>query len=409
MTWRAIGHAVPLPATTNAITTVLSVDLRGRTVNDTSLEGAYAATSQNASTRFKVETVIKSSGGELQVKVDAQAAQVPDLNLFVRSDPLQILRGLRDRLETLLPVPAWVAATGHLRPSTTSPQKRSRLNPAQNEAGEAARLRDALQPAVDARIALIGFAARFSPLHQAIATAQQNVQDTETELRNLQTRLAVTRGWQLRKRRRLRTQIDATKTELTRTEILVSTKAEELATLEAKTAIERGELRAVAETVSDQEIAAANQKVTETRTAAQTLRTAADTLSFLAKKARDDVADLSVPVPLSEAEQQQLEERNAVDLKAVTAKITKLEETLTNRAERRSDLISERANILDQLGQQESKVIGDAKIIATTLARVALNAHITDRRYDYIIVDEVSAALTPFVILAAGYANTGFS
>ncbi|WP_314174296.1 AAA domain-containing protein [Streptomyces winkii] len=54
----------------------------------------------------------------------------------------------------------------------------------------------------------------------------------------------------------------------------------------------------------------------------------------------------------------------------------------------------------------QGEIIGEAKLVATTLARFRTNKHVFDKHYDVVLVDEAGAATVPEVILAAARAQT---
>jgi AAA domain len=61
---------------------------------------------------------------------------------------------------------------------------------------------------------------------------------------------------------------------------------------------------------------------------------------------------------------------------------------------------------LDKLGRDAEKlIIGDARLIATTLAKFRLHQSVYEGPYDVVLVDEVSAATVPEVLLATARAN----
>jgi hypothetical protein len=100
---RAVGRAIPLPATRTPVTTVYSVDTRRRTLSPEQLVDAFLARAADdpPASRFSIEEVVLCAPAEVQVRVDAAAAEVSGLHLFVTSDPLKLLQRLERTLETL--------------------------------------------------------------------------------------------------------------------------------------------------------------------------------------------------------------------------------------------------------------------------------------------------------------------
>ena len=58
-----------------------------------------------------------------------------------------------------------------------------------------------------------------------------------------------------------------------------------------------------------------------------------------------------------------------------------------------------------QLVDIEKKIVAAAQVIATTLAKSYMNSNISERRFDVVIMDEVSMASLPAVYVAASHAN----
>lgn len=57
--------------------------------------------------------------------------------------------------------------------------------------------------------------------------------------------------------------------------------------------------------------------------------------------------------------------------------------------------------------QVRREIVRDAKVVATTLAKLRISRELREREYDYVIVDEVSAACPPEVLYAASRALEG--
>ncbi len=58
-----------------------------------------------------------------------------------------------------------------------------------------------------------------------------------------------------------------------------------------------------------------------------------------------------------------------------------------------------------QLADIEKKIVAAAQVIATTLAKAYMNSNISERRFDVVIMDEVSMASLPAVYVAASHAD----
>lgn len=57
--------------------------------------------------------------------------------------------------------------------------------------------------------------------------------------------------------------------------------------------------------------------------------------------------------------------------------------------------------------ESEQTIIAEARVVATTLARLRLKRAVHQRRYDYVIVDEAAASPLPEVLCAVGLADSG--
>ncbi len=58
-----------------------------------------------------------------------------------------------------------------------------------------------------------------------------------------------------------------------------------------------------------------------------------------------------------------------------------------------------------QLADIEKKIVAEAQVVATTLAKTYMNSNISERRFDVVIMDEVSMASLPAVYVVASHAN----
>ena len=59
-----------------------------------------------------------------------------------------------------------------------------------------------------------------------------------------------------------------------------------------------------------------------------------------------------------------------------------------------------------ELREVEKRIVADAQVIATTLSKTYMNSMLSERRFDVVIVDEMSMAPLPVVYIAASHANT---
>lgn len=75
---------------------------------------------------------------------------------------------------------------------------------------------------------------------------------------------------------------------------------------------------------------------------------------------------------------------------------------LTDRLEQ---LREERAAIDKQLADMEKNVVAEAQVVATTLCKTYMNKNLCERRFDVVILDEVSMAPLPAVYIAASRAD----
>lgn len=68
-------------------------------------------------------------------------------------------------------------------------------------------------------------------------------------------------------------------------------------------------------------------------------------------------------------------------------------------------LREQRAAIDKQLAAMEKSVVAEARVVATTLSKTYMNANLRERRFDVVILDEVSMAPLPTVYIAASRAD----
>jgi KaiC/GvpD/RAD55 family RecA-like ATPase len=79
----------------------------------------------------------------------------------------------------------------------------------------------------------------------------------------------------------------------------------------------------------------------------------------------------------------------------------------TQVAAERTQLEQEGTQLVDAAAGVRRALITRAQVVATTLAQLALNRDVHSRDFDHVIVDEVSAALPPYVVYAASRAARG--
>src|SRR5689334_11145371 len=95
---RRVGTAERIFGGDDEVTAVFSIDLRRSTLRAEQLAGAFLASGTDARQKFEVESVVACQPAEVKVSVSIEAALCPGLSLFVVSDPLALLRGLRAAL-----------------------------------------------------------------------------------------------------------------------------------------------------------------------------------------------------------------------------------------------------------------------------------------------------------------------
>jgi hypothetical protein len=84
-----------------------------------------------------------------------------------------------------------------------------------------------------------------------------------------------------------------------------------------------------------------------------------------------------------------------------------LRDRATRLASERTQLERDGAQLADAAATVKRALIAQAQVVATTLAQLALNRDVHRRIFDHVIVDEVSAALPPYVVYAASRAARG--
>lgn len=90
---------------------------------------------------------------------------------------------------------------------------------------------------------------------------------------------------------------------------------------------------------------------------------------------------------------------------ALSRRVAEKESREGNLRNALDQLAREVAAIDDQLRELETRLLDNAQVVATTLSRVYLDAHLRERRFDVVILDEVSMAPLPAVYIATSLAD----
>ncbi len=93
---------------------------------------------------------------------------------------------------------------------------------------------------------------------------------------------------------------------------------------------------------------------------------------------------------------------NEVSASIATLQSNNNTQQLTDHLEQ---LREQRAAIDKQRADMEKNIVAEAQVVATTLCKTYMNKNICDRRFDIVILDEVSMAPLPAVYIAASRAN----
>jgi len=142
------GKATLLPGLGAAATAAFAITLsRSAPLSSEQLEDAFLASGISSAPRYDLEEAVPVDLNTLRVRAPGEAATATDLSLFVREDPLFLLRGLRDALTSTTDLGGATALFyGELtRDAPPCPDAASgQLNTAQHRA-----LQDSLAPGVN--------------------------------------------------------------------------------------------------------------------------------------------------------------------------------------------------------------------------------------------------------------------
>jgi hypothetical protein len=83
----------------------------------------------------------------------------------------------------------------------------------------------------------------------------------------------------------------------------------------------------------------------------------------------------------------------------------RIESTLRQAPKQLEGLQEQLEAVESELADIEKKIIGAAQVVATTLAKTYMNNNVSERRFDVVIIDEVSMASLPAVYTVASHAN----
>ncbi|QSB16863.1 AAA family ATPase [Natronosporangium hydrolyticum] len=112
----------------------------------------------------------------------------------------------------------------------------------------------------------------------------------------------------------------------------------------------------------------------------------------------------------SESDRAAVRHADEADLPGRYQRMLRLREQVAASAPRRVSLEQEYAKAQEEFDRlrrnAERTVISEAKVVATTLARMRLSKVVLDGPYDVVLVDEVGAATVPEVLLAVSRAGT---
>lgn len=106
---------------------------------------------------------------------------------------------------------------------------------------------------------------------------------------------------------------------------------------------------------------------------------------------QEEVANLEYMIAQDDALQQTEEQRAMQDEESYQNKIT--------------DIRMRLESIEAELREVEKRIVAEAQVIATTLSKTYMNSLLSERRFDVVIVDEMSMAPLPVVYIAASHAN----
>lgn len=90
-------------------------------------------------------------------------------------------------------------------------------------------------------------------------------------------------------------------------------------------------------------------------------------------------------------------------IRQAQSNLERVQANLKNEVDRTKEQI---AAIDRQMADTEKSIVAEARVIATTLCKTYMNANVRERRFDVVILDEVSMAPLPAVYIAASHAES---
>jgi hypothetical protein len=99
-------------------------------------------------------------------------------------------------------------------------------------------------------------------------------------------------------------------------------------------------------------------------------------------------------------------DQDIVRIDSENASVRERVEASPRKSTRQQEGLQKQIELVEaQLADIEKKIVAAAQVIATTLAKTYMNSNISERRFDVVIMDEVSMASLPAVYVAASHAN----
>jgi AAA domain len=262
-----------------------------------------------------------------------------------------------------------------------------------------------VQPARDARVELQRLEAQAADLARARAEARARRQKLETQLQVTQSADVTGPG---RFFGRLRTALGAGSTARLEREIKdmlkIATRAHQ-AQLELQPRIEL--CQRLLRTHPPEELDRLDAAL---RDAQATHGARVDEVERLGQEhaaARVAVAEVHLLPNPSEQDRELVQEALRRRLPELDEELGTLRDRATRLASERAQLERDAAQLADAVATFKRALIAQAQVVATTLAQLALNRDVHRRVFDHVIVDEVSAALPPYVVYAASRAARG--
>jgi phosphatidylserine/phosphatidylglycerophosphate/cardiolipin synthase-like enzyme len=154
-----------------------------------------------------------------------------------------------------------------------------------------------------------------------------------------------------------------------------------------------------------------DRRLADSRDRAREAKAARDLRAGRTRELTTEVAHLMQGPRPTDADSELVSDARARDLLCKAAELPNLEMRAAGIQRDIDRLESEHERVVSRMQSESSQVrrqiVRDARVVATTLAMLRMSPELREREYDFVIVDEVSAACPPEVVYAASRALEG--